>query len=194
MATNSQLPLKLEGASRRYYAMWSDVNPRNELGQVTQHWRDYFDNIWSWMKNGGIDHCIYYLRNNVDLSDFNPSSPPPVTEFLQNIQDASKSPGQQTIEEFISNRIGVFNNDLITATEASKTLRAGALSNQALMYADSNWFTPNRVASILRDIPSCVKLRSRGDVDITVYAIRNKEMYENMSQTERNNVYIQNKL
>ena len=185
MTTNSQLPFKLDGASRRYYAVWSDVNTRDDHNQVKQEWLDYFEDMWAWMDKDGVDHCIYYLRNNVDLSDFNPSSPPPVTEFLQNIQDASKSPGQQTIETFIENKIGAFGKDLITAGDANTTLRSGSLVHQALMYADSNWFTPNRIASVLRDIPSCMKLRARGDMDIRVYAIRNKEKYEKMTLFER---------
>lgn len=190
MTTNSQLPFKLDGASRRYYAVWSDLNTRDSQNQVSGNWMNYFKIVWEWMMTGGgVDHCIYYLRNNVDLSDFNPSSPPPVTEFLQSIQDASKSPGQQTIEAFIANGIGVFKNDLITAAEASVTLRAGAMSHTSFMYADANWFTPYRVAGVLRDIPSCVKLRARTDVEMTVYAIRDKEKYESMSISERGVVY-----
>lgn len=95
MTTNSKLPIRLTGQSRRIFALWSDLNVRNSDGSLTEKWRDYWRKAWAWMDEGGVDHCIYYLRHEVDLSGFYPREAPPVTQFLQDIV-AGSSVGEST--------------------------------------------------------------------------------------------------
>jgi hypothetical protein len=147
-------------------------------------WLSYWDEKWKWMKGGGVDTCIYYLRNCVDLSGFNPGEAPKMTEFLRRIREASKSPAQQTIEAFIDNKIGAFHSDLVTANDMCSTLRAGLLGYEDFMYIQSSWFTPTKIGRIMRDMPQCVKLRAKHVTDLKPWAVRNKELYEHLSYSE----------
>ena len=182
MTTNSQMPVKLNGPSRRFYAVWSDFNQRDVGDNILPKWYDYWASNWEWMQGEGVDHCIWYLRNCVDLTDFVPGAPPPMTEFLSSIRDASKSPAQQTIEAFIENKVGVFSSDIITANDACSTLKS--IGSDDLMYMDYKWFTPTKVGRIMRDIPGCSKLRVRKDTDFKVWVIRGKEEYEKLTEGE----------
>lgn len=181
MTTNSQLPLRLNGPSRRFYACWSDMNPRDENEQMKPEWMDYWEGMWNWMKGGGADICIHYLRNHVDLSDFSPAAAPKMTEFLRDIREQSKSPAQQTLEVFIRKRIASFKCDLLTSADMSETLRAGALVAEADMYQSPIWFTPTRVGMLLREMPQIVKFNSyKQNLRVRLWAVRNPDKYRAM--------------
>lgn len=185
MTTNSKLPFRMSGQSRRIYALWSDLNTRDASGQISQPWVDYWTHRWGWMMGEGVKHCINYLRNHVDLSDFNPGAPPPVTDFLREIQDASKSSSQQTVEAFISERVGTFGCDLITARDANAVLRAGETFKPDLMYARSEWFTPVKVGMLLSDTVSVRKMNAYdGSRRQQLYCLRNYVKYSDMTQSE----------
>lgn len=185
MTTNSKLPFRLSGQSRRIFALWSDLNTRDAAGQMTQGWIDYWTHRWNWMQSGGVQHCIHYLRNEVDLSDFNPGTPPPVTEFLRDIQDASKPATQQTLEAFISERVSIFNCDLITASDANRVLRAGDMMKPEIMYARPDWFTPVKVGMMLSDTAGVQKMRAYdGKRRQYLYCLRNYVKYSGMSQSD----------
>jgi hypothetical protein len=191
MTTNSQMPIKLNGPSRRFYAVWSDFNQRDDNDVIQPEWLRYWDSNWAWMFKEGVDNCIWYLRNCVDLSDFNPGSPPPMTDFLTSIRESSKSPMQQTVEEFISNKIGVFEYDMLTTNEASTSIRTGAVMHEDITYAKSEWFTPVQVGRQFSIISKCVCLRMTDDdgKGVRVWVIRNKEVYEEMSMRDRFHAY-----
>lgn len=185
MTTNSQTPVRLNGPSRRMYCLWSDLNPRDAYDNMTPAWQTYWDKMWQWMKfEGGYQYCIYYLRNCVDLRDFNPGAAPPVTEFLREIKEASKSPAIQTLENFIRKQIGVFKCDIMRSDDIVETMRAGALMAQTDMYVDSKIFTRTRVGQLMSEIQSCLKLRAfyLGD-SVRLWAVRNPERYQHMDAT-----------
>lgn len=185
MTTNSQLPFRLSGQSRRIFAIWSDLNTRDASGQMTKGWLAYWQHRWDWMKNGGFKHCIHYLRNSVDLSDFNPGAPPIVTEFLRDIQEASKPAQQQTIEAFIDNRVGQFNCDLISVKDATAILKSGDVFSSELMYARADWFTPTKVGTGLNAINAVQKMVAYdGSRQQVLYCIRNYVKYTHMSKSE----------
>lgn len=185
MTTNSQLPFRLSGQSRRIFAIWSDLNTRDASGQMTQAWLEYWQHRWDWMKAGGFEQCINYLRTSVDLSDFNPGAPPPVTEFLRDIQNASKPAQQQTVEAFIDERVGQFACDLITVKDAVRVLRAGDMFKPELMYSKAEWFTPVKVGTLLSSIPTVQKMRAYGEnKQQQVYCLRNYVKYSSMSASE----------
>lgn len=185
MTTNSQLPLRLNGPSRRFFAVWSDLNTRNEYDETLPEWIKYWDDRWQWMRNGGADVCIWYLKHQVDLSDFDPGAAPPMTEFLRDIREASKTPAQLTIETFINHRIGAFSVDLVCSTDASNTLRAGELLHNDYMSVEGKFFTPHRVGAIMKELPQCIRLRAcRGAASARVWAIRDLERYKSMGPAE----------
>jgi hypothetical protein len=192
MTTNSQTPLTLNNDSRRIMALWSDLNVRDASLNIKPEWLQFWKEAWPWMEDhGGAEAVIYYLRNEVDLSQFNPGAPPPVTEFLRDIRDASKSPMEQTIQEFIAQRIGSFHSDLLSTQDAVATFKAGVFLGEQYMYTDSKYFTPNRVGTILRTMPGVEKLRARQkQTDRHIWAIRDAHVYCAMSPSELYDEYI----
>jgi hypothetical protein len=192
MTTNSQLPLALNNDSRRIYALWTDLNVRAADGNMRSEWVEFWKQAWDWMKNGGAENVIHYLRNEVDLSQFNPGLPPPVTEFLRDIRDASKSPMQQTIESFISNQIGCFKSDLVSSADMVETFKAGPMIGEQFMYAERHLFTPVRVGCIMREMSSVSQLRARrARSDYRLWAVRDCHIYEAMTPSQLYDAYEQ---
>lgn len=185
MTTNSHLPLQLNGVSRRFFCVWSDLSTRNERDETTAYWRDYFHDIWTWMKTGGAEACIWHLQHVVDLTDFNPSIAPPMTEFLREITESSKSVYQQSIERFFRMEIGAFKSDLVTARDVAETMRAGDLVSPQNMYCRADWFTPTKVGLVLKDISSFVRMRARSaNKDVKLFCIRDAGKYANLSTAD----------
>ena len=145
------------------------------------------------MRNGGAEACIWYLRNKVDLLDFNPFAAPPMTEFLRDITENSKNPVQQTVENFIEMRLGVFASDLITREEASACLKSGELFYKDAMSCDAKLFSQTMVSRVLAEIPNVISVRSRKNNDERprLWVIRNRDKYESMSDTELYVAYLQ---
>lgn len=179
MTTNSVMPLRLNGTSRRFYAIWSDLNTRDSEDNMLPVWLDYWEDRWAWMKSGGWQHVAYYLMNQVDLSDFNPYAPPPMTEFLREIKESSKSPMQQTIEQFIKKQHGAFRCDILTTNDMGETLRAGAMA-PADMMTDPKFFSDKKVGMILKEMGSFKQVRCS---DARLWVIRNEEKYAALTST-----------
>ena len=190
MTTNSQVPLKLSGPSRRFFAVWSDLNTRDSNGQITEEWEEYWETHWTWMRNGGWKHVLYYLYNVVSLENFKPFSPPPVTNFLKEIQDSSKSPMHQTVEAFVNEEIGLFKSDLMTAQDMSDTIRTDGVFSTRHIYCDVKKLTPLLIGRIVSGIPIVHKLRAiNNKSSVRLYAIRNVEKYKDVRPTELYKIY-----
>lgn len=183
MTTNSRLPLRLH-ESRRFFALWSDLNTRDYSGQVSKQWQKYWGEQWNWMRSDGWKHCVWYLRNCVDLSTFSPGAPPPVTEFLKDIQESSKSPIQRTIEAFITDEIGNFKADLITSKEALDTLKAGDLLAPDLMHAEPRVINIHAVTTVLKDIgyPQ-LRARRKGETK-RMWCLRDPDKYTRVADSD----------
>lgn len=185
MTTNSQLPIRLNGPSRRIFALWSDMNPRDDRDQMTPEWQTYWQEHWEWMKNGGAEIAIWFLRNHVDLSKFNPGAPPPVTDFLREIREASKSPFEQTVDTFLRKRYGAFHADLATSVDLSETLRCAPLIAPQDAYCDVRYLTPIKVANILKGVPGVTtRVARNGREEVKVFVLRNGEDYRYMTAQE----------
>lgn len=180
MTTNSLLPLRLNGPSRRFYAMWSDVNPRDRNDNMKREWLEYWNDRWDWMKGGGWKAVVWYLTQVVDLSDFNPDQPPPMTEFLRDIREASKSPMQQTLEAFIEKQHGAFRCDVLTTRDMGDTLRAGVMM-PADMMSEPKYFTDKKIGMLLKEAGIYKQVRCS---DARLWIIRNEEKYAHMTSTQ----------
>ena len=190
MTTNSIMPIRLNGASRRFFAIWSDLNPRDELGNMKREWLTYWEDRWNWMKSGGWKHVTYHLLNEVDTSNFNPGEAPPMTDFLREIEELSKSPMLQTIEIFIKKQHGVFKCDLLTAQDMSSTLRSGGVFAPNDMYLDSKYFTPIKIGMVLKasGFKRVVCYDQHGE-RIRLWVLRDNSKYESMRSGELSKEY-----
>lgn len=180
MTTNSQLPLKLPNASRRFFAVWSELNPRDEMDRMTPEWLRYWDDRWNWMREGGYDACIWYLNNCVDLSTFDAGAAPPMTDFLRDIRDASKSPIEQTVSALIHEKIGALQADLVTTKDVVDMARAAELFNPSLISCELKHFTSARVGQVMSSMGT---LRKRGRHEYAasqLWSLRNHSKYNHM--------------
>jgi len=190
-STNSQVPVRLNSVSRRFYAVWSDLKTRDDYDEMLPEWKEYWEDRWAWMKGGGALAVIDYLRTQVDLSNFRPGESPPMTEFLRDIREASKPPMQLTIEAFLNRQIGCFEADLVTGSDIAETIKAGVITDSNLIYADLKLFTPVRVGCVMRDISQVRKTRGRANgSDLNLWVLRNWEKYKDMSATELHGHYV----
>lgn len=190
MTTNSTLPIRIDGASRRFFALWSDFNPRDVDDNMLPDWLAYWDDLWPWMRSGGAQACIWFLRNKVDISNFNPRAVPKMTGFLRDMAETSKSPMQQTVDAFISNKIGNFAADLISAADASQTLRAGEVLAPNLVYCDTRRFTPTTVSRMFKGDPRVRSLRAkRAMSQVRMWAVRDGQRYSSMTASDLFDAY-----
>jgi len=188
MATNSRQPIRLNEVSRRIYAMWTPLQIRDDYGEMLPEWARYWRAAWQWMAAGGVEHCIHYLRNEVDLTNFHPEEAPPMTQFLREITDDSKSPVRLLVEECIRDRIGVFAHDLIHPGEALKTLRMHLAMRDEV---EVRSLSAKSVGLALGDIPRVERVRAnvKGTAK-TVWAIRDAHRYAMMTPQQRGEALV----
>jgi Family of unknown function (DUF5906) len=74
----------LPAEDRRHYVAWSDR-------ALADFPKDYFKKLWDWYATGGIAHVAAYLTT-LDISTFDPKTPPPKTEAFWAIVNANRAP------------------------------------------------------------------------------------------------------
>jgi len=148
MTTNSETPLRLSGASRRLYPVWTDFSVRGEDGQMLQEWRDYWASAWDWILGEGSAACVNYLHTR-DVSNFEPGQAPIVTEFLSEMQADSRSPLEQTFDALVDARIGPLADDLFSASDVCTWLRTSGSMAPGVVFCDTRNITPAVVGKVL---------------------------------------------
>jgi len=74
----------LPADDRRHFVAWCDLTKETFPG-------GYWPGMWDWYEAGGAGHVAAYLMS-LDLSDFSPKAPPPLTAAFHAIVDANQSP------------------------------------------------------------------------------------------------------
>jgi hypothetical protein len=74
----------LPSDDRRHFVAWSNLTKADFNAE-------YWTGLYAWYDNGGNEAIAAYLHD-LDLSDFNPKTPPPKTQAWWEIVDASRSP------------------------------------------------------------------------------------------------------
>jgi hypothetical protein len=191
MTTNSRTPIKTAGVSRRYFALWSELSIRDNKDNVTDEWQAYWNDRWAWMNGEGVNHCIHYLINNVDLSDFNPSLPPPMTDFLRNVSELSKGDVQKSIESMIDAKVGCLKNDIVSPNDIKKMIDLGQHSLSEHMYCDVKYFTISSIGRALNDLIFCKPVRTGGSRRLNLKIIRNLQYYDGLPPKTLADIYEQ---
>jgi len=186
MTTNSAVPIGVKNASRRYYAVWTDLSIRDENGQVTKEWQEYWNDRWNWMRDcEGWKACVDYLMTEVDLSNFDPKASPYVTDFLKSIQEASEDPVATVLRYFIDNSVGYMSSDIVTTKDIFNTLKLNDIGQSGvdLKYMPS----ANSIGKILQQNGLGVNTKMYNPEDgreIRVWIIRDNNMYSVMKGKE----------
>lgn len=76
--------LYLPPDDRRHYCLWSNAK-KEDFSE------DYWNELWGWYANGGLEHVAAYLRR-YDLSRFDPKKPPEKTTAFWAICDNARAP------------------------------------------------------------------------------------------------------
>ena len=85
--------LYLPADDRRHYIAWSDLDK-------DQFQPDYWNHLWQWYGDGGVSHVAAYLAS-LDLTDFDPKSPPRKTEAFWHIVNAARAPEESELADIL---------------------------------------------------------------------------------------------
>lgn len=191
ITSNHYQPLYTDRGSRRYFMTWTDLNPRDENNEMKPEWIRYWNALWLWMMDpedmiggqGGWKQCVYHLVHHVDLSSFNPGTAPPITDYMREVQEMSKSPLELEIETLIEDKVGAFAHDLITTNEAMMTIKMHG-NNQRVI-------TPSVLAKLLSTIGCRSGLRCTIDnKQMRLIALRNTDYYATIDSFDLAQEYI----
>lgn len=183
LCTNSKMPLRV-GDSRRFYALWSDLRVRDSTGQPSPEWKRYWSSRWQWMEQGGEDACIWYLRNCVDLSNFNPGEPPPVTTFMQAIQERSKSPAVKTLEAFRAKGVGCFKSPMAGEMEIAETVTSAAGFDSYLLHMDKRYFNLDNIGQALESMGAIRRTVADYQGNVNLWIFEDLSYYKSLSGAE----------
>lgn len=78
--SNEKQPLVLENDDRRYCVIWTPP----PVG------KDFYDDLSVEIETGGVAALHHYLKHEVDLGDFKPWTPPPMTEAKRDLINMSR--------------------------------------------------------------------------------------------------------
>ena len=104
--SNDPVPIQLESQDRRWFCVWSHA-PRMCPEEARS--------MWGWFKTGGGYEAIaswLYLR---DVSMFNPSATPMMTEFKLNLVEQGMSSAESYLVDMMRNRVGEFKAGVIAS-------------------------------------------------------------------------------
>jgi hypothetical protein len=167
--SNDPVPISLASQDRRWFCVWSTA-PRMNPTEAAQ--------LWAWYRTGGFSAIASWLGKR-DVSMFNPSAPPMITEFKSNLIEHGMSMAESYLVEMLKNRTGEFTKGVIGSPFHSLCDRlAGAapsgvkVPQAALLHAlkEAGWIDCGRLAS--------------GDYPNKKHIFASPDVYETMSKSE----------
>jgi hypothetical protein len=96
--SNDPVPIQLESQDRRWFCVWSHA-PRM--------CPDKAQTMWAWFKSGGYEAIASWLALR-DVSKFNPSAAPMMTEFKLNLVEQGMSSAESYLVDLMRLRVGEF--------------------------------------------------------------------------------------
>jgi hypothetical protein len=149
--SNDPVPISLASQDRRWFCVWSTA-PRMDSDKARK--------IWEWYRRGGFAAIAAWFKAR-NVSAFNPSAAPAMTEFKQNLIEHGMSMAESFLVEMMRERRGEFTPGVIGSPFHSLCDRlAGAapsgvkVPQAALLHAlkEAGWIDCGRLAS--HDYPS----------------------------------------
>ena len=143
--SNDSVPIQLETQDRRWFCVWSHAPVM-----------DYDDaqTMWNWFKKGGGYEAIAAWLYARDVSNFNPSAAPMMTEFKLNLIEQGMSGAESYLVDMMRLRVGEFASGVIAspfhAICARLTQASGSkIPQPAFLHAlkEAGWIDRGRLAS-----------------------------------------------
>jgi hypothetical protein len=108
----------------------------------------YFNNLWDWYAEGGLDHVAAFLRG-YDLAAFDPKATPPKTSAFWEIVGANRAPEESELAALLAEMgdpLGLNDKDTVTLPEAITVAQVIAAAGQRLDEFNDvyEWLTERR--------------------------------------------------
>jgi hypothetical protein len=159
--SNDPVPISLASQDRRWFCVWSTA-PRMQSEKASA--------IWKWYRSGGFYAIGRFLRDR-NISKFNPSAPPMMTEFKTNLIEHGMSMAESFLVEMMKERRGEFTAGVVGSPFHSLCDRVAGqapagvkVPQAALLHAlkEAGWVDCGRLAS--HDYPSKKHVYAAPDV------------------------------
>lgn len=144
--TNDPVPISIPSQDRRWFCVWSTA-PRMDPDAARE--------MWDWYRAGGFQVIARWLHDR-DVSAFNPSAAPPVTEFKLNLVEHGMTIAESFLTDMIRLRSGEFAKGVIGSPFYAVCERLSSLApsgvkvpQAALLHAlkEAGWKDMGRLAS-----------------------------------------------
>jgi hypothetical protein len=101
--SNDPVPISLASQDRRWFCVWSATG-RMDSNKAKE--------MWDWYRHGGFESISAWLHAR-DVSKFNPSASPMMTEFKANLVEHGMSMAESFLVEMLKGRKGEFAKGVI---------------------------------------------------------------------------------
>ena len=104
--SNERAAITISTEDRRWFCLWAECEKLPEAEAV---------GLWNWYKNrGGFEAVAHYLATR-DVSAFNPSAPPPMTEAKAIMTEQGQSMAEAFIVDLIERKQGDFARGVVSS-------------------------------------------------------------------------------
>jgi hypothetical protein len=159
--SNDPVPIQLESQDRRWFCVWSHA-PRMCPEEARS--------MWDWFKSGGYEAIGSWLHTR-DVSKFNPSAAPMMTEFKLNLVEQGMSSAESYLVDMMRLRVGEFASGVIASPfhaicERLTQSSGNKIPQPAFLHAlkEAGWIDKGRIAS--RDYTTAKHIFCAPDPDI----------------------------
>ncbi|CAB5187436.1 hypothetical protein UFOVP160_46 [uncultured Caudovirales phage] len=145
--SNERVAISLPSEDRRWFVLWCAAPKLPEAQAVS---------LWNWYQHrGGFEAVAHYLHTR-DVSDWNPSAPPPMTEAKLIMVEHGMSTAESFLVDQMTRRVGEFSRGVIGAPFHAVCDRLQGLApagvkivQAALLHAlkEAGWVDMGRIAS-----------------------------------------------
>ena len=144
--SNERAAISIPSNDRRWFCVWSEAGILPEAEALA---------LWQWYQSGGFEAIASYLHTR-DVSAFNPSAAPPMTEAKAIMIDQGRSSGESYLVELIERRLSEFASGVVAGPfhALCDRLQLGVAGNQriyqaALLHAlrEAGWVDMGRIHS-----------------------------------------------
>jgi len=158
--SNDPVPIQLESQDRRWFCVWSHA-PRM--------CPDKAQTMWEWFKTGGGYEAIASWLHSRDVSKFNPSAAPMMTEFKLNLVEQGMSSAESYLVDMMRLRVGEFASGVIASPfhaicERLTQSSGNKIPQPAFLHAlkEAGWIDKGRLSS--RDYTSAKHIFTAPDI------------------------------
>ena len=147
--SNERVAITIPSEDRRWFVVWAEASKLPEAQAVS---------LWNWYQHrGGFEAVAHYLHTR-DVSDWNPSAPPPMTEAKLIMVEHGMSTAESFLVDQMTRRVGEFSRGAIASPFHAVCDRLQGLApagvkivQAALLHAlkEAGWIDMGRMASRL---------------------------------------------